>query len=103
MGNVNESTSFQPKPLDDDWCKWLVGEWEGLAESHAETAKLQLKVDYGLNGQFLMMNSESKLSKLSDEQRQYLKNDRRGQGQGSEHGTSCRRHTVFPDRFRTQS
>ena len=22
------STSFQPKPLDDEWSKWLVGEWE---------------------------------------------------------------------------
>ena len=22
------STSFQPKPLDDKWSKWLVGEWK---------------------------------------------------------------------------
>jgi hypothetical protein len=22
------SASFQPKPLDDEWSKWFVGEWK---------------------------------------------------------------------------
>jgi hypothetical protein len=67
------ATSFQPKPLDDDWSKWLVGEWVGSVESDAGTAKLWTKVDFGLNGQFLIMNTESEITEISDEQRQYLK------------------------------
>ncbi len=32
-GTKGASTSpFQPRPLDDDWNRWLVGEWEGSAE-----------------------------------------------------------------------
>lgn len=69
----SESTSFQPKPLDDDWSKWFAGEWEGLAESDAGTAKLSIKIDFGLNGQFLIMKGESEITELSDTQRQYLK------------------------------
>jgi hypothetical protein len=67
------SYSFQPKPLDDDWSKWLVGEWEGSAESDAGTAKLWTKIEFGLNRQFVLMKSESEIAKISDEQRQYLK------------------------------
>jgi len=67
------STSFQPKPLDDDWSKWLVGEWEGLADSDVGTGKVWAKIDFGLNGQFLIMNSESIITERSDEQTQYLK------------------------------
>lgn len=67
------SYSFQPKPLDDDWNKWLVGRWEGLTESDAGTAKLTVNIDLGLNGQFLIMKGESKITEISDEQRRYLK------------------------------
>jgi hypothetical protein len=67
------SYSFQPKPLDDDWSKWLVGEWEGSAESDVGAAKICTKIDFGLNGQFLMMKSECETTEISDEQKQYLK------------------------------
>jgi hypothetical protein len=67
------SASFQPKPLDDNWNKWFVGRWEGLAESDAGTAKLTVNIDLGLNGQFLIMKGESKITEISDEQRRYLK------------------------------
>jgi hypothetical protein len=67
------SYSFQPKPLDDEWFKWLVGQWEGTAESDVGTAKLWIKIDFGLNGQFLIMKSESEITKISDKQRRYLK------------------------------
>jgi len=73
MEKESGSTSFQPKPLNDDWSKWLVGEWEGSVDSHAGTGKVRIKIDLGLNGQFLIMNSESEITELSDEQRQYLK------------------------------
>jgi len=26
MAEETKASSFQPKPLDDDWSKWLVGE-----------------------------------------------------------------------------
>ena len=29
IAEESKPSSFQPKPLDDDWSKWLVGEWEG--------------------------------------------------------------------------
>jgi len=73
MAKESGSTSFQTKPLDDEWSKWLVGEWEGSVESDAGTGKLRVKIDFGLNGQFLIMNSECEITEISDEQRQYLK------------------------------
>jgi hypothetical protein len=72
---VEESkpSSFQPEPLDDDWSKWLVGEWEGLFESDVGTGKIRTKIELGLNGQFLIMKGESKIPETTDEQRQYLR------------------------------
>lgn len=66
-------SSFQPKPLDDDWSKWLVGEWEFSAESDAGTGKGRTKIEFGLNGQFLIMKSEVEITEITDEQRQYLR------------------------------
>jgi hypothetical protein len=76
---AEESTpsSFQPKPLDDEWSKWLVGEWEGLSKSDVGTGKLRTKIELGLNGQFLIMRTEARTTEITDEQRQYLmKNSR---------------------------
>jgi len=67
------SASFQPKPLDDEWSKWLVGQWEGSADSDAGTAKLWTKIDFGLNGQFLIMKGEAEIIELTAEQIKYLK------------------------------
>jgi hypothetical protein len=78
------SASFQPKPLDDDWFKWLVGEWEGSGESSVtdesgKVAKIDLdeqgaggfKIELGLNGQFLIMRGSS--SEMTDEQKKQIK------------------------------
>jgi len=67
------SYSFQPKPLDDDWFKWLVGQWEGSVESDVGTGKIRMKIEFGLNGQFLIMKSEAEITEITDEQRQYLR------------------------------
>ena len=67
------SASFQPEPLDDNWNKWLVGQWEGSADSDAGTAKLWMKIDFGLNDQFLIMKGEAKITELTAEQIKYLK------------------------------
>ena len=69
----SESASFQPKPLDDDWFKWLVGQWEGSVESDAGTGKIWTKIDFGLNGQFVIMKTESEITEITNEQRQYFK------------------------------
>jgi ABC-type Fe3+-hydroxamate transport system substrate-binding protein len=41
------SASFQPKPLDDEWSKWLVGEWKvvsgesSVADESGKVAKIE--------------------------------------------------------------
>jgi hypothetical protein len=67
------SASFQPEPLDDEWYKWLVGQWEGSVESDVGTGKIRTKIELGLNGQFLIMKSEAEITEITDEQRQYLR------------------------------
>ncbi len=73
MAKDIKPSSFQPEPLDDDWNKWLVGEWEGLFESDVGTGKIRTKIELGLNGQFLIMKTEAKTTEITDEQRQYLR------------------------------
>jgi hypothetical protein len=80
------STSFQPKPLDDDWNKWLVGEWKAvsgesdwLTDESGNAVKIDvdeeetgcIKVEFGLNGQFLIMRGIG--GELTDEQEKLLK------------------------------
>ena len=78
------STSFQPKPLDDEWGKWLVGEWEGsgnssVTDESGKVAKIDLdeqgagslKIELGLNGQFLIMSGSS--GEMTDEQKKQIK------------------------------
>ena len=72
---VKESkpSAFQPKPLDDDCSKWLVGEWEGTGESNAGSGKSRVKIELGLNGQFLIMKGQAEITQITPEQKQYLK------------------------------
>ncbi|HUT31133.1 MAG TPA: hypothetical protein VMX13_15165 [Sedimentisphaerales bacterium] len=73
IAEESKASSFQPEPLGDEWSEWLVGEWEGSAESDVGTGRIWAKIDFGINGQFLIWNSESIVTELSDEQRQYIK------------------------------
>lgn len=80
------SVSFQPKPLDDQWSKWLVGKWkvaggqsdflgnelEGLGESNQEGSG-GFTIELGLNGQFLIWTSWTAKGEITDEQKQQLK------------------------------
>ncbi len=80
-------SSFQPKPLDDEWSKWLVGEWkgvygqsdflgdelEGLGESNAEGAA-GFTIESVLNGQFLIWKSSwAETDGMTDEEKKQLK------------------------------
>jgi hypothetical protein len=84
------TNSFQPKPLDDDWSKWLVGEWkvvsgesDWLTDESGSTVKIDVdvdeegtnafKVEFGLNGQFLIMRGHGEIGEMTDEQIQQLK------------------------------
>ncbi len=81
------SASFQPKPLDDEWSKWLVGEWKvvsgesSVTDESGSAVKIDvdeegtngLKVEFGLNGQFLIMRGHGEIDQLTDEQIQQLK------------------------------
>jgi hypothetical protein len=73
MAKDSEPSSFQPKPLDDQWSKWLIGQWQGWAESDAGAGKCHMKVEFGLNGQFLIIKSESQTNEMAPEHKKYLK------------------------------
>jgi hypothetical protein len=64
---------FLPKSIDDDWSKWLVGEWEGSGESNAGKGEGWVQIELGLNGQFLIMKGEAEITQMAPEQKQYLK------------------------------
>ena len=70
----NESSTFQPKPLNDDWSEWLIGHWEGSAESSVGNAQVWMHIYYGLMGQFLIIESESLTTEINEEHEQYYRN-----------------------------
>lgn len=68
-----------PRPLDDAWSQWLVGQWDCTAESDIPGFKKwvrgtgQMNAELGLGGQFLLMRMEGKMTHLSEEYLQYLR------------------------------
>jgi hypothetical protein len=88
IAEESKPSSFQPKPLDDDWSKWLVGEWKVVSgesdwftDESGSKVKIDvdvdeegtsgLKVEFGLNGQFLIMRGSS--GEMTDEQKKQIK------------------------------
>jgi hypothetical protein len=86
MAEISGPPSFQPEPLDDEWSKWLVGEWkvtgaesdflggelEGLGESNEEGAS-GFTIELALNGQFLIWKSWAQIDEMTDEQKKQIK------------------------------
>jgi hypothetical protein len=81
------SASFQPEPLDDEWSKWLAGEWKvisgqsdflgddelvGVGEPNEEGAA-GFTIELALNGQFLIWESSSGTGEMTDEQKKQIK------------------------------
>ena len=62
--------TFNPKPLDDDWTRWIVGQWEGSGQGDAGKGTGRVTMELGLNGQFLIMRGEAEITGLNPE---YLK------------------------------
>jgi hypothetical protein len=59
-------------PLDNEWTRWIVGQWVGEGESDAGSGRGTTRVELALNGQFLMFSGEAEVMNISAEQRQYL-------------------------------
>ena len=57
-----KSSSFQPEPLDDEWSKWLVGEWRGIVRLGGMKSEACREIELGLNGQFLITKHEHKVT-----------------------------------------
>ncbi|MGA2071373.1 MAG: hypothetical protein ABSG97_08475 [Sedimentisphaerales bacterium] len=78
-GKENIPSLEPPKALNDDWSKWLVGDWQGTAKSdfgqHKDWAKgdCRLNIEFALNGQFLVRKGQSRVTSLSDEYIKQLK------------------------------
>lgn len=64
---------FLPPPLADDWNKWVVGEWEGTGESDTGQGKGIERIEFALNGQFLVCRGQARITEISPEQADYLK------------------------------
>ena len=93
MAKESGASSFQPKPLDDEWSKWLVGEWEivsgesdWLTDESGKAEKIDVnelgsggfKIEFGLNGQFLIWKSWDETGEMTDEQKKQLKEALKG-------------------------
>ncbi|NIR47653.1 DUF1579 domain-containing protein [candidate division KSB1 bacterium] len=50
-----------PPPLDDKWCNFLIGEWEGTSEGPMGKSQERETIEMGLNGQFLFRRAEGKM------------------------------------------
>lgn len=78
-GKENIPSLEPPKALNDDWSRWLVGNWQGTAKSdfgeHKDWAKgdCRLNIELALNGQFLVRKGQSRIISLSDEYIKQLK------------------------------
>jgi hypothetical protein len=71
--NKGEKIVEPPKTLDDDWSKWLVGEWEGPFESVVGKGKNCMGIELCLNGRFLITKYQSQLPEITPERVQRLK------------------------------
>jgi len=69
----------QPKGLDDEWSRWLIGEWESTGESDLAGFRCwvkgigRVKMELGVGGQFLVVTKEGEVAHISDEYLQHLR------------------------------
>lgn len=68
-----KSPVFLPLPLADDWCHWIVGEWEGTGESDTGRGSGLERIEFALNGQFLFSHGEATITEITPDQAAYLR------------------------------
>jgi len=68
-----------PEYAEEDWNRWLLGEWEASAESDLGGFKNwikgtgRMKVEQGIGGQFLIMRLEGQVVGISPEYMEHLR------------------------------
>lgn len=55
---------FFPQPLQDEWSRWIVGEWQGTGEGDAGKGRGTARYELALGGQFLICRGESEITGL---------------------------------------
>jgi hypothetical protein len=71
-----------PKGLDDEWSRWLIGEWETSAESDLPGFPCwvkgtgRMKAELGVGRQFLVVTKQGGVAQLSDDYVQHLRRDK---------------------------
>jgi hypothetical protein len=68
-----KKTAFNPLPLDNEWTRWIVGEWVATGQSDAGSGRGTVRIELALNGQFLIFKGDAEVTNISAEQRHYLK------------------------------
>ena len=53
----NTNPPGPPPPLDDEYLKWMVGEWEGITRSPMGTSKERMKCRFELNSEMTRVNA----------------------------------------------
>jgi hypothetical protein len=68
-----------PGELDDEWSRWLIGEWESAAESDLPgfqcwvKGRGHVKAELGVGGQFLVVTKQGEVAQVSDDYLQHLR------------------------------
>ena len=55
---------FLPPSLDDEWTRWIQGEWEGTGESNAGRGRGTAIFELALSGQFLIQRGRAEITEL---------------------------------------
>ncbi len=58
-----------PKPLNDDLCAWMVGEWEGWTTSPMGKMKDWAKYEWGLDKQFVLSQYTGQMAAMTADQK----------------------------------
>jgi len=64
---------FFPPPLRDGWSQWIVGDWKGTGESNTGQGTGVERVEFALNGQFLVCRGEAAITEIAPEHAEYLR------------------------------
>jgi hypothetical protein len=56
---AKEAMPAPPQRLDDDFHEWMIGEWQGTTTSSMGKAQIRLKIEWGLDRQFVVIHETS--------------------------------------------
>lgn len=68
-GKEAEQSMTPPKPLEDDFINWMVGEWDGWTQSPMSKSKDSYKMEWSLDKQFALMHITSKTTEMTAAQK----------------------------------